>query len=278
MKYDREERVIRSADNPEVKALGRLGQRKYRERENRYVIEGPNLVNEALENKARILKILVREGAETGEELQELLRKGRPRGIPLTALSAELFDKICDTEHPQGILAVVEKGRWSREDFFRRAPGRESGNILVLDRLQDPGNLGTVLRTADAAGFAGAILIKGCGDIYAPKVTRAAAGSLFRLPVLPVDSPEEAAAAVKNYGKRLICTTLDCKKCYFESMMDRDIALVIGNEGNGVCQTFMEQADELVTIPMEGPVESLNAGVAAGILMYESLRQRRRTE
>lgn len=275
MNYGGEERVIRSADNPEVKALVRLRQRKYREREGRYVIEGPNLVREALENGAEILNLLIREGAEAVKEIRVLLSEGRSRGVPQTAFTAELFDRVCDTEHPQGILAVVAKNCWSQEDFFRKAPGRESGNILVLDRLQDPGNLGTVLRTADAAGFAGAILIKGCGDIYGPKVTRAAAGSLFRLPVLSVETPQEAVATVKNYGKRLICTTLDCKKCYFESMMDRDIALVIGNEGNGVCQIFMEQADELVTIPMEGPVESLNAGVAAGILMYESLRQRR---
>lgn len=266
------EKWIHSQDNPIFKRLTRLKQKKFRDREGEYIIEGPNLVEEALKNGGRLRLAAVSGWPETGE-LAELTGKLKLRQIPTVFLPPGLFEQAGDTQHSQGILAVAEKNRLSPEGFFQaRRPG---GNVILLDRLQDPGNLGTILRTADAAGFLGAILIKGCGDIYSPKVVRAAAGSLFRLPVLFVESGEEAADLVKKHEKTLICTTLDCKNSYDESMMERDVALVIGNEGNGVSGLLMEAADFCVSIPMAGTVESLNAGVAAGILMYEAVRQQK---
>lgn len=268
------EKWIYSQANPILKRLTRLSQKKYRDSEGEYVIEGPNLVEEAFKSGGELRLAAVWDASES-QELAGLTEQLKRKGIPVVFLGSDLFERVSDTKHPQGILAIAAKKSLSPNVFFQAH--RPSGNVILLDRLQDPGNLGTILRTADAAGFLGAILIKGCGDIYSPKVVRAAAGSLFRLPVLSVESGEEAANLVKKHGKTLICTTLDCKTSYDESMMERDVALVIGNEGNGASAHLVKAADFCITIPMAGSVESLNAGVAAGILMYEAIRQQKNT-
>ena len=148
------------------------------------------------------------------------------------------------------------------------------GNYIVLDRLQDPGNIGTILRTADAAGFELAVLVKGTADPYSPKVVRSAAGSLFRVPICFVDGPDELIGLVHENGKRLIATALEAEKAYYDCDLKEDAAIVIGNEGNGIDRELLKRADEIITIPMAGNTESLNAAVSAGILMYERIRRR----
>lgn len=176
-------------------------------------------------------------------------------------------------------MAIVKKKIYTEAEFFALKPtgkanDEEATNIIVLDRLQDPGNIGTILRTADAAGYMGAILMKGTADIYSPKIARAAAGSLFRLPVLLVDTPEHAIQILKDHKKKIIGTTPNCDSYYYDVDMKKDVALIIGNEGNGACDEFLSQAELKIKIPMEGTIESLNAAVSAGILMYESVRQK----
>jgi TrmH family RNA methyltransferase len=189
-----------------------------------------------------------------------------------------LFSKLSDTETPQGVMAVVKKRIYTEEEFFTpfaSGSGRgEASNTIVLDRLQDPGNIGTILRTADAAGYMGIILLKGTADVYSPKIVRAAAGSLFRLPILTADTPGQVVGILKRCGKKIICTAPVGDRFYYDIDLAENTAIVIGNEGNGVCEEFMKHSDLLVKIPMEGTVESLNAAVAAGVLMYESVRQR----
>ena len=148
----------------------------------------------------------------------------------------------------------------------------------MLDRIQDPGNLGTLLRTADGAGYEGVLVLKGSGDVYSPKVVRSTAGSLLRMPILMVDTPEEALTLLKTYGKTVLCSCPHRGVDYELAPMAFDTALVIGNEASGACDTFLEQSDHLVRIPMKGPAESMNASVAAGVLMFESLRQARCAE
>lgn len=267
-------KLITSGDNQIYKSAAQLKQKKYRDEQKKYLIEGPNLIHEALTNGGEIELVIKSEDFEF-EEI----------GVQTATMTAGLFRKLSDTENPQGIMAIVKKRIYTEEDFFKpssseavrnseAAKPRRSSNIVVLDRLQDPGNIGTILRTADAAGYRGAILMKGTGDIYSPKVVRAAAGSLFRLPVLFADTPEQAVGLLKKYGKTIIGTTPSCDRYYYDIDMRADTALVIGNEGNGACAEFLEQADLKIKIPMEGTIESLNAAVSAGILMYESVRQR----
>lgn len=266
---------IQSVDNVIYKNALSLQQKKQREKQEAYLIEGPNLLREALENNGVLIQVFCREAFD-GQRLEQLtlLNELEKRSIPMSILSEKLFQKLCDTQTPQGIVGVVKKPCYSEETFFKTTSNRQNSNVLVLDRLQDPGNLGTILRTADAAGFQGVLVRKGTGDLFAPKVVRSAAGALFRLPVFFTDSVEETIGYLRKYGKRIVATTLQKSKLYYEANLCGNIGLIIGNEGNGICQEFIDQADETIRIPMEGTVESLNAAVAAGILMYEAVRQK----
>ena len=178
-----------------------------------------------------------------------------------------MFDRLAQTETSQGVLAIVAKPETDAGDF-----ASASGNFVVLDRLQDPGNIGTILRTADAAGYRLAVVMKGTADIFSPKVVRAATGSLFRMPVVFMDSNSELVEFTRAAGKKLVATCFDTERCYFDEDLTDNIALVIGNEGNGICKEIIESSDVKIKIPMHGNIESLNASVAAGILMYEAVR------
>ncbi len=256
-------REIRSKDNKIWKRCEQLTMRKYRDRSGLYLIEGENLLDEAIRNHVRIETVLVREDCQ----------KALPPEAADKAflLDARLFDKLAQTVTSQGILAVVAKAEVRKEDFI----GLPGSNFIVLDRLQDPGNIGTILRTADAAGYRLAILMKGTADVYAPKVVRAATGSLFRMPVVSMASTEELVEFTRAAGKKLTATCLDAQRCYYDEDLTHDIALVIGNEGSGVAPALIESSELRIKIPMQGNIESLNAAVAAGVLMYEAMRGRR---
>lgn len=256
-------REIRSKDNKIWKRCEQLTMRKHRDRSGLYLIEGENLLDEAIRNHVRIETVLVREDCQ----------KALPPEAADKAflLDARLFDKLAQTVTSQGILAVVAKAEVRKEDFI----GLPGSNFIVLDRLQDPGNIGTILRTADAAGYRLAILMKGTADVYAPKVVRAATGSLFRMPVVSMASTEELVEFTRAAGKKLTATCLDAQRCYYDEDLTHDIALVVGNEGSGVAPALIESSELRIKIPMQGNIESLNAAVAAGVLMYEAMRGKR---
>ncbi len=269
-------KMITSAENRIYKAAVQLKQKKYRDEQSKYLIEGPNLIREALNNGGEV-EILIC----SGDYDQDVVRAAEAAGIQMMGTDSRLFQKLSDTETPQGILAVARKKVYSEKGFLEikkwehhRQESPIPSNIIVLDRLQDPGNIGTILRTADAAGYMGAILLKGTADIYSPKIVRAAAGSLFRLPVFMTDTPEHTINLLRKHHKKIICTAPGNSRDYYDVDLQKDCAVIIGNEGNGVCNEFLIDSDIQVKIPMEGKIESLNAAVAAGILMYESVRQR----
>ncbi len=258
---------ITSPDNEIYKSFARLYKRKHRDREGLYVIEGINLIEEAVKNGAALRSIFVRDDFEISA--LERITGDKEKDVPVYILSKALFDRTADTETPQGVAAVSEKPECSEERFFE-----ETDNVIVLDRLQDPGNIGTVIRTADAAGFAGAVIIKGTADMFSPKTVRAAAGSLYRVHLLFADSPEDAVERLREHGRRIICTSPYAEKLFYDADMAEKAALVIGNEANGVCTELQDAADVNVRLPMEGTIESLNAAVAAAVVMYEAVRQR----
>ena len=272
-----------------------LTAKKYRDRLGLYLIEGENLLREAIKNGVRIEYIIFAESAY--ERLLtvftdvegEPLDAGHGRKSPETVImNDKLFMNIAQTETPQGVLAVVGKPDISRKSFIESitgscdccnsgktaGTGRESGNVVVLDRLQDPGNIGTIIRTADAAGYGGIVLLKGTADIFSPKVIRAAAGSVFRMPIFFAEDPQEVLALMKECGKKTAATCFETENYYYQTDITKDTALIIGNEGNGICREFTEGADIKVKIPMYGNIESLNAAVAAAILMYEAVREK----
>ena len=245
---------ITSKDNPVYKGALKLLHKKYRDREGRYLIEGVKPLADALDSETEIETVFVREGTEAGAV------SGDEQNVCL--LAGDLFDRLSGTETSQGVIAVAKK----------KTGAVPEGRFLVLDRLQYPGNIGTIIRTAEAAGFGAVIAVKGTGDIYSPKVVRAAAGSLFRMAVAEGLETGEVKDLCRDRGLKLAVTALEgAADCYSADLTEA--AIVIGNEGQGVSEEFLSAADIKVKIPMQGEIESLNAAVAAAVLMYESTRQ-----
>lgn len=259
--------IINSTENKNFKLCQQLASRKYRDKLGLYLIEGPNLLTEAMECHADIRVVLVSESKLS--VLSELLVLP---GVEPLYIAEGLFHKLAQTEHSQGVLAVVAKPEEESSAEMERML-RPGSNVLILDRLQDPGNIGTIIRTAEAAGYQGVIALKGTGDIFSPKVIRAAAGSVFRMPVLFLESPAQTMELLKKYKKEIVTTSLATETPYYDMDLKENIGLVIGNEGNGICPEFFAGADRQIKIPMAGRIESLNAAVAAGIIMYEAMRK-----
>lgn len=260
-------REISSKNNQIFKSFQKLETKKYRDRFGLYLIEGENLIEEAYKNGAVIRQILIRMGDESR------FMKPWMDEDSVYVTEPKLFDQLAKTQTSQGIIASVKKPEFSLEDFADRNRRKSSGNFVVLDRLQDPGNIGTIIRTADAAGYELVIAMKGTADIYAPKVVRAATGSLFRIPIAYVEDNDQLVAFAHKAGKRLAATCLDGSRFYYEENLKEDIALIVGNEGNGISRELIEKSDVKIKIPMHGNIESLNASVAAAIIMYESVRK-----
>ena len=259
---------IHSKDNKTVKLAASLSGKKYRDALGAYLIEGPNLVREALQQGVRIKFIFTGAGALSQQkELEDILKLAENSDSAICVLSEDCFEKIATTGNSQGIAAMAEKPRWQPEDLFY-----DGSDVLVLDRIQDPGNLGTLLRTGEAAGFAGALLVKGGADPFGPKAVRASAGCVFRFPLLLCESACDAMELLAKQRKKVRTAHMSGTPCY-EADLAENTALVVGNEGNGADPIFLKET-ETVTVPMAGRTESLNAGMAAGILMYESMRQR----
>ena len=252
-------REISSKDNKIFRLCEQLSHKKYRDKLGLYLIEGENLLEEAVKNGAAIKTVLMcrdYRGSLFGTEDKAF------------CLSDKLFEQLSQTETTQGIMAIVEKPELSPDLFLNRG----GGNFIVLDRLQDPGNIGTILRTADAAGYELAIVMKGTADVFSPKAVRAATGSLFRMPVVFMDSVDELMEFTRAAGKKLVATCFDTDRYYYDENLKGNIALIIGNEGSGISRELIECSDLKIKIPMHGNIESLNASVAAGILMYEAVR------
>jgi TrmH family RNA methyltransferase len=266
---------ISSADNKAIKLARKLLTKKARDYRGYYLIEGPKLLTEALDHDAEILFAFFCE--ETRDDAEDISPRNRALAAALAAAGAtvlltpeRVFKGISDAETPQGVTAIVKKPAFGAETSVARA----GGNILILDRIQDPGNIGSLIRSADAAGFCGVVAMSGAGDPYGPKSVRAAAGALFRVPVLFIKDADEAVALLASAGKRLVVAEARGGISCYEADLARDIALVIGNEGRGPSKTFSENASLTVSVPMPGGAESLNAAVAAAGLMFESVRQR----
>ncbi|MCF0150802.1 MAG: RNA methyltransferase [Firmicutes bacterium] len=264
-------REISSSDNKLIRQAASLGEKKHRDALGLYLIEGPNFIRDALTFGGRLRFIFIRAGA-TSAEITAIREAAEEKGLAVYELAGMAFEKICSTQTSQGIIAVAEKRVWTEKEFFEN----EGSDLLVLDRVQDPGNLGTMLRSAEALGFGGVLLLKGCTDLYGPKLVRAAAGSLFRMPVYFADSPAEAVRLLEKHHKTMYATVMTGGIACYDADISKDAAIVIGNEGSGVCAELLEKSRKL-TIPMDGDIESLNAGLAAGIVMYEAFRQKRKT-
>ncbi len=262
------ERKIISDANPVFRNALRLTKRKYRDRTGRYLIEGDHTVREAFGTGQETEGIFLREGVNRGDF--DFFPENLP---PLYILSGNLFERLSGTENSRGIIAVVRKPDSGSERLV--SVDRPGGNLLVTDRIQDPGNLGTIVRTAAASGYEAVVILPGTADVFSQKTVRAASGSLFRIPVIFPGDKYEFLTLAGKLGKRIAVTVVEGGVPYYEAGLSEDTALIIGNEGGGCDPDLIECSDIRVTVPMEAGVESLNASVAAGILMYETVRNLR---
>jgi len=241
--------MITSVKNDKVKAWKKLHKRKDRMKTKTFLIEGFHLLEEALKSSWVIREVIVQRGVKLPEWSKQL---------PLAEVSEHVFSRISQTETPQGIAAVAE---------MKETQSTEGSFLLLIDAVQDPGNLGTIIRTADALGVSGVILGLDTVDVYNEKVIRATQGSLFHIPIRQNDLNEEINRLQHNDYK-VWATALKGAEQFDNAAVPEKTALLIGNEGAGVKKELLEAADKIINIPIYGKAESLNVSVAAGIIMY----------
>lgn len=248
--------LITSKDNEKIKEIKKLKQKKYRK--DRFIVEGIKMIREAIEENVDIKMIVIRDGFNVNMNLNN---------YSVIKTTENVFNELTDVVSPQGIIAVVnkpEKGKTinEKEDY-----------LIAIDGIQDPGNLGTIIRTADAGNIKQIIVSKDTVDCYSPKVIRSTMGAIYRVKVIEVDNLKEKLEELKEIGFEVVTTEIDGKESFYEINYSKKI-VVIGNEANGVTEDVRKVSDYKVKIPMIGRTESLNAAVAGGLMIYEYVRQK----
>jgi len=234
------------------------------------LLEGPKLVEEALLSGIAVLEAAAAPRAGRSERGRRVLAALREGGVPVRAMDERLVDALSEAETSQGLLALARRPEFAEESLF--PPG---ALVVVAVGVQDPGNLGGLLRTAEAARASGAYLTEGTADPFSWKALRGSMGSAFRLPHLRGLLPGEAVRRARERGLAVLAAAADGDVPYDRADLRRPFALLLGREGGGLPEELVRSADERLAIPLAGPVESLNVGVAAGILLFEAARQRR---
>ena len=262
--------MISSHSNPKVKQVAQWQTNSGKRREEGvFLAEGFKMCEEAPERDVREIYITQEalEKAGTQPALREKLER-----IGYETVSSEVFRKMSDTRTPQGILCVVKR----QETDLERLLAAENPLLIVLEDLQDPGNLGTIVRTGEGAGVTGIVMSQGTVDIYNPKTIRSTMGSVYRMPFCYTEDLHDAVTELKGMGIHIYAAHLAGQRFYDEEDYSMPCGFLIGNEGSGLRPEVAACADVLVRIPMEGMAESLNAAVAAAVLMFEVSRQRKR--
>ena len=258
--------TITSKDNELIKHIRKLKDKKYRDESNEYVVEGVKLVEEAVKENAKIKQIIVCEDTTRTYEIPThiMLEIAKYECI---SVSNKIFNIITQVTNPQGIMAIIEKNAQDTQIDYAQ------DIIVVLDDVQDPGNLGTILRTVDSIGLNQIIVSKGTADAFNSKVVRSTMGAIFRIKIIEVENLAQAIKEMRKHHFKLMVTSLQTKNSIYDIDFNKKI-IVIGNEANGVSKEIQDMADEKAKIPMLGRTESLNASVAAGVVMYEYVRQK----
>jgi TrmH family RNA methyltransferase len=268
--------VLTSQNNSLVKLVRQLKQRKYRDRLGKILIEGNHLLEEALRWTDLLEQVLVSEGflkkVEQEDLEQRLFLEIKKKGIPVTGLTDNLFKQLAETETPQGILGIMKKPGVIVPGELALGKG-DFG--LILSNLQDPGNVGTLLRTADAAGINQVYLTKGTVDPYNPKVLRAAMGSHFHLNIVEVDQEDGFIQLLKTKQVKIVVADVQGAESIYGIKAHTPLMLVLGNEAKGPDKRWLEAADQVAKIPLLGKAESLNVSIAGAIIIYEIVRQNR---
>lgn len=258
--------LITSKDNDTIKFLKKLKDKKYRDQENAYIIEGAKLIKEAIQENIKIKMVILCDGCSAENAIDSDLKYEIAK-YECICVSEKIFLGLTNVVNPQGILAVVEKNNNTNEIDYN------DNLFLILDDLQDPGNMGTILRTADSINLKQIIVSKGSADVYNPKVVRSTMGAIFRIKVIESDDLSKTIKEMKKHKIKVAATSLQTDKSIYDINYEKT-AIVIGNEANGVSDKVLETVDKKIKIPMAGKTESLNASVATAIVLYEAVRQK----
>ena len=248
--------IITSKDNEIIKNIKKLHDKKYRI--DSYIVEGIKMVKEAISENQEIALIAIREDFKIDFDT---------KNTKIVTISNKIFNDISDVKTPQGILAVIKKNQNNQIET-------NSNYILALDSIQDPGNMGTIIRTADSANINQIIINKTTVDPYSPKVIRSTMGAIYRTNIIEVEDLKATLKEMKLKGFQIITTDLKATQSIYDINYNNKTVVVIGNEANGVSQEILQTADKKVIIPMLGKTESLNASIAASIMIYEYVRQK----
>ena len=257
--------VITSKDNEIIKHIRKLKEKKYRDEYNEFIIEGIKMLEEAIQEKAIIKTIIIcddckNQGVFSNELLYEIAK------LNCIYVSEKVFNIITDLTNPQGIMAILEKPENNEKTIDYK-----NKNFLILDNLQDPGNMGTILRTADSLNIKQIIVSKGSADIYNLKVVRSTMGAIFRVKVIESDNLVKTVKEMKKHKINIYATDLSANKSIYDVTYNKS-AIIIGNEANGVSKELLDESSEKIKIPMLGKTESLNAAVATSIILYHAYR------
>ncbi len=267
--------MITSTSNQQMKNISAL-LKKSKERRNTktFVVEGPRMVVETPVDKLK--GVYVAEGFAQNTDNKEILKEIKDKCTQANAIyevvADHVFKSVSDTQTPQGIMAVVAMPEYSLEDLL----AGEKTHLLILESIQDPGNLGTMVRTGEGAGVTGIIMNKTTVDLFNPKTIRSTMGSIYRVPFYIAEDLPALMKQLQEKGISLYAAHLKGEHSYDEEDYTKACGFLIGNEGNGLSDEIANLADAYIKIPMEGQVESLNAAISAALLMYEANRQRRK--
>ena len=258
--------VITSKDNELIKHIKKLKDKKERDLSNEYIIEGIKLIQEAIQENAKIKQIIICDDCEKTESIPKdlMYEIAKQECIYVTN---KIFETITEVMNPQGILAIIEKQ--SKEIQI----DDKQDIILALDDIQDPGNLGTILRTADSIGLTQILVSKGTADCYNPKVVRSTMGAIFRVKIIECEDLVKTLKEIKKHKFEIVVSSLQTDNSIYDINYHKKV-IVIGNEANGVKKEIQDLADKKIKIPMLGKTESLNASVATGIILYEYITQK----
>lgn len=261
--------MINSTSNKQVKRVSNLcAKAKARREEGLYVAEGLRMCRELAADE--VVELYVTESFAADRDNRSWLKNFRHELVTDAVMNA-----MADTKTPQGVLAVVKQKNCRLEDLIKKTPSQGKKLLMILENIQDPGNLGTILRAGEGAGITGVIMSRDTADIYNPKVIRSTMGSVLRVPFVYVEDVRQACRQMKEKAIRLFAAHLKGMNNYDQEDYTGDTGFLIGNEANGLTEETAALADCYIKIPMAGKVESLNAAVASSVLMFEAARQRR---
>ena len=257
--------TITSKDNETIKYIKKLKEKKYRDQYNEFIVEGIKMIEEAIQENAQIKSIIICDDCKTQGNLSSELMYEIAK-MNCIYVSEKVFSSITDVTNPQGIMAIIQK-----PENDEKIIDYNSQIYLILDNIQDPGNMGTILRTADSLNIKQIIVSKGSADIYNPKVVRSTMGAIFRVKSIETENLVKTIKELKKHKITVYATDLKTDKSIYDVNYNKS-AIIIGNEANGVSDDILKEANERIKIPMIGKTESLNAAVATSVILYQAYR------